>query len=326
MRSWRRRLVALVLGLALAFNAVAFRHAWRFTHPVREDVRRVDPRRLPLTAKLGMLVFGLPNPRPENEDTPRAAGLAFERHIVPGDRTRPVLEGWLLPGSDTRTVVVLFHGHGGVKSDLLAHARRFLETGATVFLVDFAGAGGSGDAPTTIGWSEAEDVSRTVRYVRALTEARRVFLYGVSMGAVAVMRAMAEGAAVDGAILECPFDSLLNTVEHRFQTIGAPSFPAAHALLFWGGVQGGFDPFHHGALTYAPLIRTPVLLMTGERDPWATPAETRAVFDALGGPKRLQVCPTVGHDSCLTRRPGQWTSAVQAFLAQPDEPRSAPSQ
>jgi alpha-beta hydrolase superfamily lysophospholipase len=320
---WRRRVVVLMLGLAVAFNAIAFRQAWTFTHPVRERVRRVDPRRLPFTAKLGMLLFGLPNPRTENDESPRAAGMPFERHIVPGARTRPVLEGWLIPGSDTQTVVVLFHGHGGVKSDLLGHAQRFLESGATVFLVDFPGAGGSGDAPTTIGWSEAEDVTRTVRYVRALTGARRVFLYGLSMGAVAVMKAMADGVPVDGAILECPFDSLLNTVQHRFQTIGAPSFPAAHALLFWGGVQGRFDPFHHGALTYAPRIRTPVLLMTGGRDPWATPAETRAVFEAFRGPKRLVICPTVGHDSCLTRRPALWTSAVRAFLVAPVAASSA---
>jgi hypothetical protein len=65
--------------------------------------------------------------------------------------------------------------------------------------------------------------------------------------------------------------------------------------------------------------------MAGERDPWVTPAETRAVFDALRGPKRLEICRTVGHDSCLKRRPGQWTSAVQAFLAV-GGPRSAAAQ
>jgi uncharacterized protein len=317
VRVWPRRLAALSLGLAVAFNAVAFRHAWAFTHPVRDRVRRVDPRRLPLIDKVRLLLVGVPNPRSGNDRTPRSLGLSFERYIVPGEGTRPLLEGWLIPGHGADTVVVLFHGHGGVKSDLLNHARRFLDTGATVFLVDFPGAGGSADAPTTIGWTEAEDVTRTARYVRALTGARRVFLYGVSMGAVAVMKAMADGTPVDGAILECPFDSLLNTVEHRFETIGAPAFPAAHALLFWGGVQGGFDPFHHGALTYAPRITAPVLLMTGERDPWVTPAETRAVFEALRGPKRLAICPTVGHDSCLTRRPAQWTSAVGSFLAAP---------
>jgi alpha-beta hydrolase superfamily lysophospholipase len=315
-----------MLGLTVAFNAVAFRHAWAFTHPVRARMRRIDPRRLPFTAKLGMLLFGLPNPRTENEETPRSIGRAFERYIVPGEAGHPILEGWLIPGHDASTVAVLFHGHGGSKSDLLDHARRFLDAGTTVFLVDFPGAGGSGDAPTTIGWSEGDDVGRTVRYVRALTDPRRVFLYGMSMGAVAVMKAVVDGTAVDGAILECPFDSLLNTVEHRFQTVGAPSFPAAHALVFWGGVQGGFDSFHHGALTYAPRISIPVLLMSGSRDPWVTPAETHAVFDALRGPKRLEICPNVGHDSCLTRRPAQWTSAVEAFLAHPREPRSPASQ
>jgi len=73
-------------------------------------------------------------------------------------------------------------------------------------------------------------------------------------------------------------------------------------------------------------ITAPVLLMTGERDPWVTPAETRVVFDALRGPKRLAICPTVGHDSCLKRRPALWTAAVSSFLADPQAASSAASQ
>ena len=312
-----RRVVIGSAGLAFVLNVLAFRHAWTFTHPGPHDAPRIDPRRLSTSDRIRLLFTGIPLAKRRNERTPVDVGLSFQRHIVPGEGSRPPLEAWFIPGADPTTVVVLFHGHGGAKSELLRHARPLHAMGPAVFLVDFPGSGGSGDAPFTIGVRESEDVAATTAYARALTGARRVYLYGLSMGAVAILKSAAEGTAADGIILECPFDSLLTTVEHRFETVGLPSLPAAHALLFWGGVQLGFNPFRHGALTYAPSVREPVLLMAGERDPWVTPEETRHIFDALGGPKRLYLCPGVGHASCLSFDSARWTTVVSAFVANP---------
>lgn len=318
-----RRVGIGMVSLAVAFNALAFRHAWAFTHPGPPSAARIDPRRLSTSDRIRMVVTGIPLARPRNERSPRDVGLSFQTHIVPGEGARPPLEAWFIPGADATTVALLFHGHGGSKSELLRHARRLHGMGPSVMLVDFPGSGGSGDAAYTVGAREAEDVTATTAYTRRLTGARRVYLYGLSMGAVAILKSAAEGTAVDGVILECPFDSLLTTVRHRFETVGLPAFPAAHALLFWGGVQLGFNPFRHGALVYAPSVRTPALLMAGDRDPWVTTDETRHIFDALEGPKRLYMCTGVGHASCLSRDSSGWTAAVSAFLANPLEAASS---
>ena len=314
-RSVLRRSAIAGTGVALAFNVLAFRHAWSFTHTT-EGAPRIDPRHLSIGERIRIAVTGVPLDRPQNTRTPRDVGLPYQTHIVPGEGARPPLEAWLIPGADTAAIVVLLHGHGGAKSELLRHARRLHAMGPTVLMLDFAGSGGSGDAPFTIGARESRDVAAATAYARALG-ARRVYLYGLSMGAVAAVKAVAEGTAADGVILECPFDSLLTTVEHRFETVGLPAFPAAHALLFWGGVQLGFNPFRHGALTYASSVNAPVLLMAGARDPWVTPDETRHIFEALPGPKRLYLCPAVGHASCLSSNPDRWTALVGAFVANP---------
>lgn len=303
--------------MAFAFNALAFRHAWTFTHAGPPDTPRIDPRRLSVVDGIRLALMGVPMAKPRNDRSPLDVGLSFQRHIVPAEGARPPLEAWFIPGPDPTTVVVLFHGHGGSKSELLRHARRLHGMGPSVLMVDFAGSGGSGDAPFTIGARESEDVTAATAYARALTGARRVYLYGLSMGAVAILKSAAEGTATDGIILECPFDSLLTTVRHRFETVGLPAFPAAHALLFWGGLQLGFNPFRHGALTYAPDVREPVLLMAGGRDPWVTPEETRHIFDSLGGSKRLYLCGGVGHASCLSSDAALWTTVVGAFVANP---------
>jgi uncharacterized protein len=69
-----------------------------------------------------------------------------------------------------------------------------------------------------LGVREASDVVLAVGYVQQKWSGRPILLYGASMGAVAVMRAIAQlGIKPTAVILESPFDRLLNTVRHRFE-------------------------------------------------------------------------------------------------------------
>ena len=60
-----------------------------------------------------------------------------------------------------------------------------------VMLVDFRGCGGSQGDRTTIGWNEAKDVSATLLWVKATLGESAPVLFGHSMGAVAILRAVA---------------------------------------------------------------------------------------------------------------------------------------
>jgi alpha-beta hydrolase superfamily lysophospholipase len=226
-----------------------------------------------------------------------------------------VLEAWLVPHPDTRGVVVLFHGHADTKSSLLGHAREFRRLGWSALLVDFYGSGGSAGQETTIGWYEADDVAAAARYASALPGHPRVVLFGTSMGAAAALRAVAvHGLRPQALVLECPFDRLRSTVGHRFSAMGLPSFPAADLLVFWGGVQQGFDALHHDPVVYARDVHAPTLLMNGDRDPFVTEAEAQSIHAALAGPKTLKVFHGLGHESFLGPRRDEWRAAVGAFL------------
>jgi hypothetical protein len=86
------------------------------------------------------------------------------------------------------------------------------------------------------------------------------------MGAAAILRAVhAHAIQPDGVILEAVFDTLLNTVRHRFRAMQVPAFPSAELLVFWGGRQWGFDGFEHNPSGYAASVHCPTLLMHGAR-------------------------------------------------------------
>lgn len=287
----------------LALNVAAFVAAWGLTHFT------------PRSARFRMLsaVGTVSLPRPENRREPDF-GLPWQAHQLEGAHD-VTLEAWHVPLEAPRGLVVLFHGYADSKARLFPAAREFLRMGFSVFLVDFNGSGGSEGSATSVGFHEAVDVAAALEYARRLEPARPVVLYGASMGAAAILGAVAQhGSAPEAVILECPFDNLLATVSHRFERHHLAALPLAHLLLFWGGVQQGFNPFRHNPAAYAKAVKMPALLMAADGDPYVTLDETRAIFGGLAGPKRLLTCRASRHVVCLDADAGDWRREVGEFL------------
>jgi alpha-beta hydrolase superfamily lysophospholipase len=264
--------------------------------------------------KVRMLVRGPRLPRPASCDRPDVLGLPFETHRFEGGGGR--LEGWYIPRRDARSVVLMFHGFAACKGRMLPDARAWHDLGHACFLVDFRGSGGSAGHTTTIGYREADDVACAVAYARQRWPGHKVILFGQSMGSAAILRALGElGVEADAAVLECPFDRMLTTVKVRCRALGVPTFPAAHLLVFWGGVQHGFNAFAHNPLDYARNVHTPVLLLQGACDSRVKVRDAEAIHGNLAGPSGLHVFADLGHESYARRRPQEWKSVVSGFLA-----------
>ena len=289
-------------------NVVAFFHAYKFTHFDSSKVKTKDAGHLSFTQKLGVALFGVSNPRPRNIVIP---DTAFETIRLKSNKE---IECWLIKVHGSKGTVVVFHGYGGEKSSMLDKAVIFRKLGYSTMLVDFMGSGGSEGNQTTIGFKEAEEVKSCYDYLVQRGEPN-IILFGTSLGATAVMKAMNDyGLSVSSIIIECPFGTMLQTVKNRFSGIGIPSFPMAHLLVFWGGVQNGFNAYNHNPVDYAQNIKCSTLLLYGTKDQKVNQEETNNIFKNLAGPKALVTFPLAGHENYLSKYKEQWTSEVAAFL------------
>ncbi len=315
-----RPLTSVAILALIAFvvlNLMAYRHARAMTHFVPHGKPwRGKPEEMSLRTKLGTVFSGVAIARPQDEALPGDAGLTHETHAFAGAGGQ--LEAWYVPHPEPRGMVLLFHGFTSCKARLLPEARAYHQLGYACFLVDFRGSGGSEGNVTTIGYREADDVARAVEYVKEKWPGKHLVLFGQSMGAAAILRAVAElDVQADAVVLECPFDRLLTTVKARFGAVGIPTFPGAHLLVFWGGRQHGFDGFGHNPIDYAGKVTCPVLLLHGGRDPRVGREHVEAIRDKLGGKKEMHVFDALGHESYVAREPVEWKARVGAFLAQP---------
>lgn len=299
----------MLIAVFIFMNVIAFFHAYKFTHFDATAGQRIkDARQLSITQKLGLVMFGMDNPRPHNKRVPEGD---YKTILLKSNKE---IECWLMKTERAKGTVVLFHGYGGEKSSMLDKAGVFQSLGYNTLLVDFMGAGGSEGNQTTIGFKEAEEVKTSVDYLIKERE-KNIVLFGTSLGAAAIMKAMADyQLPVSSMIIECPFGTMLQAVENRFATMHVPSFPMANLLVFWGGVQNGFNAFSHNPVEYAGKIKRPTLLFYGAKDEKVSAAETKAIFNHLAGHKKLVIFPLARHENYLVKYQGLWTESVAAFL------------
>ena len=308
---------AAALAAWLALNIVAYNNAYTMTHFTHGGIRTPKAEKLTGTQRVKALIFGVNIPRPETPDARAELGPGCLSVSIPCP-DGPKLGAWYCPAPGSNCLVLLFHGYCGEKSSLVAEAKVFLEQGCSVLLVDFRGSGESSESYTTIGYKEGLDVAVSVEYARSHFPHRRTVLYGISMGAAAVLRAVAaHHIQPDGIIVESVFDTLLNTVRNRFRPMKVPSFPGAELLVLWGGCQCGFNGFAHNPVEYARRVACPILFLHGGQDPLARIEEARAVYAAVPGSKEFKEFPEAGHEPGLTRWPAEWQAAVGRFLAAP---------
>jgi alpha-beta hydrolase superfamily lysophospholipase len=304
-------------GLALVFgllNVVVALHAWRFTHFTTDAGPRTrNPEKLPTSEKIKIILTGLRNPKPINLAPP-----AFPYEDVTLASPNGRLAAWYGAVPQARGTVVLCHGYTSDKSRLRPEAGYFRQLGYAVLLLDFSGNGASEGYQTTIGYREADDVATAFRWAQARQPGRPVVLYGVSMGAVAILRAEAElGVRPAASIVECPYGSMLQTAKNRFVSMHLPPFPLANLLVWWGSVENGYWAFGLNAGEYARRVATPTLLLWGTADPRVTRAETDTIFAHLAGPKQRVDFAGSGHEPYWHKHPRQWQRAVAGFLAAP---------
>ena len=286
------------------------------THFTEEGARTGSPESLSRWQKAKILVTGVTVPRPRNDTTPGELGLQFKTYTFPGGDGAD-LEAWHVPHPAPKSLVLLFHGYSASKETLLREAKAFHESGFSTFLVDFRGSGGSSGNITTIGMREADDVTKTVEQVLEMRPRLPIVLYGQSMGSAAILRSIAvNGVRPQAVIIECPFDRLVSTVANRFVAMGLPATPFAQTLVFWGGVQHGFNGFAHNPVEYADGVGCPVLLMHGSKDPRVNREQSESIFQRLAGEKDFVVFEGAGHESYLVAQPELWKQKIVGFLSE----------
>ena len=290
-------------------NISAYFHAYKFTHFSTDDTTKTKAsKNLSAAEKIKILLLGIKNPRPENIKTPVQQ---FETIKLQSNK---LIECWDIKADSAKGTIILFHGYSGEKSSMIEKSDEFIKLGYNTLLVDFMGVGGSEGNQTTLGYKEAEEVKTCFDYLKKKGE-KNIYLFGTSMGAVAILKAISNyGIKPSAIIIECPFGSMYQTTVARFKLLRAPSFPMASLLVFWGGVQNGFWAFSHKPVNYAKKVTCPTLLLYGEKDDRVSRSEINEIYKNINSKKDLKTYSLASHENYLLEYKKEWIADVTNFL------------
>lgn len=191
------------------------------------------------------------------------------------------LAAWFVPaqGEFGAGSVIVFNGNAGNRAHRAPLAQALAGRGYAVLLVDYRGYGANPGSPTESGLSA--DARAAVEYLKARSDIRsdRLVYYGESLGA-AVAIGLAETHTPDALVLRSPFTSLPDIASIHY-----PYLPTS--LLLWD---------RYPSVERIARVEVPVMVIAGSADRIVPVDQSKEVFDAAPGTKRLLVVDGASHN------------------------------
>jgi pimeloyl-ACP methyl ester carboxylesterase len=227
--------------------------------------------------------------------------------LVTGDGV--ALRGWYAP-SRNGAAVVLVHGLGGDRTQLLRPAARLAGLGYGVLVFDLRGHGESGGRRTSLAGKERADVRAAVDFVASRSDVRpgRLAAVGYSIGGMAVELEAAADRRVSAVDLAGSFPSLSAMVH-----LHEPG-PRGYVTLFTLRAVGVDDRDVRPEDSLCEVAPRPVLFVDGTADPAARDADR---YEARAcGPARVVLLPGAAHGDYGGAAEAPFTAVLARFLGE----------
>lgn len=221
------------------------------------------------------------------------------------------LRGWFVPGRE-RAAVVLVHGSGGNRDDLLGELTILAEAGFTLLTFDWPGQGESGGR---IQWDEPERaaVRSALLWLSARPEVdpARIGAFGFSLGTVPLLQVAVHDPRLQALALAGAPIGYEDHIRWDFRKYG----PISQLPGLWADRLRGMHMDDQIPLQIvSEFAPRPLLFVLGEDDGIVPPKKTRELFAAAREPKELLALPGVGHGEYAARGEAVYAEHLTTFF------------
>ena len=259
---------------------------------------------------------------------PAAARLKREDFTVESPQGYPLKGSWFFTDAEPQRIIVLVHGLGADRWDLLGMAEIYTAMDFSIITFDLRNHGESGGSGTTFGFYEHRDVGQIVNFAHRRFPQARIGVHGKSMGgAAALLYAARIGGAVDAAaadaaadrvdffVIDAAFSNLKELFRIRLKEdyhLPNLGFIELAGLIARSAAGLRFDQVQ--PLKAAAAVHTPVLFIHGAEDRFVPTFMSKELFKAKPGEKMLHLAAGARHADTFNADPEGFTEAVQIFL------------
>jgi pimeloyl-ACP methyl ester carboxylesterase len=244
--------------------------------------------------------------------TPGDKGLAYEDVTLTTGDGIP-LKGWYLP-SRNRAAIIILHGYGGNRLEMLNRAALLAKHGYGVLLYDERASGESGGVQRTFGWQDVNDVPLALGYlqIRFEIDPERIGILGFSIGGQIALRAAAQSDQLKAVVAEEPGFARISDV---------PDMPGLmdnfYDVGYWVGekwlsLRTGV-PVPSGVVEdLKRMTPRPILFIATGQEEGRT--LVRYFYEQTPEPKEWWQVPEADHGGSLSTRPAEYEQTVVGFF------------
>ncbi len=227
-------------------------------------------------------------PKITAKSTPETYGLNFERiEIEASDEIK--LAGWLIPdagGRQDAPAIIILHGNGADKSDMLSFAKALHEKFA-VLLMDLRYFGESGGKYSTLGFKERSDASRAIDFLesRGFT---KVGIFGFSLGGAIAIMVASEDSRIRAAAAYASHTDLGSIGRDTYGILGPLKYPLVELMILWAKLLIDKNVLRDSPLESAQKLDIPILLTHSREDDQIPFSHAERLKDALKNNARAE--------------------------------------
>ena len=191
-----------------------------------------------------------------------------------------VLKAWFKkPTTKNGFTILIMHGNAGHVGHRVEKFKRFITTGYGFLFLEYRGYGGNPGKPTEKGlYYDALSALEFLSKQKILSD--KIILYGESLGCGLAVK-LSSKTAFAATVLEAPFTSIADVAQRQYWYVPAKWF-----------VLDRYD-----ILKEIVNIKSPLLVIHGEKDNIINISLGKKVFDAAPQPKEALFVPNAGHNN-----------------------------
>lgn len=247
--------------------------------------------------------------------TPADLGYDYESITLTSD-DGVNLSGWYIP-SDNGAAIILLHGWGNNRLEMIWRAEILARYGYGVLMYDLRGHGESDAVMRTFGWEDVNDVSAALDYLQHREDVNpdRIGILGFSMGGGIAIRAAADLESIQAVIAEEPGFAKISDLPPRHTLIDR-----LYTGLYWFGLPGiawrtGAEMPQEGvAEAVQDIAPRPILVIGSGPEDEMGYLIVRNFYDLAGDPKQFWSVPEAWHGGIPEVRPEEYEQQIIGFF------------
>ena len=244
------------------------------------------------------------------------AEQAKEIAVVSKDGLR--LQGYQIQCNvNSHNWVILIHGYTGNARQMVYAAKEFLAEGFHVLLIDLRGHGKSEGTHIGMGWLDRLDILQWIQEIMRQDNKANIVLYGISMGAAAVMMTIGEllPSNVKVAIEDSGYTSIWDEFAWELKTIfHLPPTYVLHCARWVAKRKAGYDIKQGSCIRQLQKTKIPILMIHGTEDSFVPFSMQEELYQAVQGKKQKLVVEGAAHVESYQKQPELYWNTIKEFI------------